>query len=446
MSLKRLKIETANLECGMYVAQLDRPWLETPFLLKGFEIRDEKELKQLRHFCRHVYVDATRGSVPQARILEARGKAARYDEALARPATRLEHAPRPALHRRLFDAVTRLDRTGTLAGLLRAKQYRNVVSTRAEAPKAVVAYDTAAAVVDDTLEQLRQGRPLDVARLKSVVTPLIESILRNQDAMVWLVCLRKREGTGLHRSVGSAVWAAILGRQLRFDRSGLEALALGGMLLDVGKGKLPREILAKEGPLDGVERNTLRKHVAAGLQLVRATPGLNADVVAMIEHHHERHDGSGYPRGLSGTDIPVFGRIAALVDCFDAMTTKRPWAPAKPPCQAVQELNALAGTGFQPELVEHFVQAVGAFPTGSLVELNTGEVALVLEQNRVRRLRPKLMLLLDPAKAPVSRHALLDLRARPAGGERREARWIVQGLEPGAYGLDPRQYFAQAAS
>jgi hypothetical protein len=112
----------------------------------------------------------------------------------------------------------------------------------------------------------------------------------------------------------------------------------------------------------------------------------------------------------------------------------------------VQELNALAGTGFQPELVEHFVQAVGAFPTGSLVELNTGEVALVLEQNRVRRLRPKLMLLLDPAKAPVSRHALLDLRARPAGGERREARWIVQGLEPGAYGLDPRQYFAQAAS
>lgn len=441
MLLKRLKIETANLECGMYVAQLDRPWLETPFLFKGFEIRDDKELKQLRHFCRHVYVDATRGTVPQDRVLEARRKEARYAQSLATPATRLEHASRPSLQRRLFDAITRLDRTGTLAGLFQAKHYRNAVPTRIEAPKAALAYDTAAAVLHGTLEQFQQARGLDAGRLKAVVGPLIDSILRNQDAMAWLVCLRKREVTGPQRSIGSAVWAVILGRHLGFDRSGLDTLALGGMLLDLGNAKLPREVLLKDGPLEDVERAIVKKHVAVGLELVKHTPGLNADIIAMIQHHHERHDGSGYPQALAGADIPVFGRIAGLIDCFDAMTTKRPYAPARSAYDAVRELNGLSGTTFQRELVEQFVQAVGMFPTGSLVELNTGEVALVTEQNLVRRLRPKLMLLLNPDKSPVSRHALMDLRARPAAADTDEARWILRGLEPGAFGLDPKDYF-----
>ena len=123
------------------------------------------------------------------------------------------------------------------------------------------------------------------------------------------------------------------------------------------------------------------------------------------------------------------------------MTTKRPYAPARSAYDAVRELNSLSGKGFQKELVEQFVQAVGMFPTGSLVELNTGEVALVIEQNRVQRLGPKLMLLLNADKTPVSRHALMDLKAKPAGGSRDAARWILRGLEPGAFGLDPKDYF-----
>jgi HD-GYP domain-containing protein (c-di-GMP phosphodiesterase class II) len=439
--LKRLKIETSNLECGMYVAQLDRPWLETPFLFKGFEIRDDKELRLLRNFCKHVYVDATRGSVAKDKVLEARRRAEQYAQSLATPATRLEHAKRPSLQRRLFDALTRLDRSGTLAGFFQTKHYRNAIPTRLEAPRAALAYDSAAAVLSDALEQFQQGRGLDIARLKAVVGPLIDSILRNQDAMAWLVCLRKRETAGPQRSIGSAVWAVILARHLGFERPGLETLALGGMLLDLGNAKLPGDVLAKAGPLDDVERTIVKKHVAVGLDLVKNALGLNADVLAMIQHHHERHDGSGYPKGLTGADIPVFGRIAGLIDCFDAMTTKRPYAPAKSAYDAVRELNGLSGTGFQRELVEQFVQAVGMFPTGSLVELNTGEVALVIEQNRVRRLRPKLMLLLDADKKPVSRHALLDLKAMPAGGDEGDARWIVHGLEPGAFGLDPKDYF-----
>lgn len=439
--LKRLKIETSNLECGMYVALLDRPWLETPFLCKGFEIRDDKELRLLRNFCKHVYVDATRGSVPQSKVMEAHRRAEKYTQSLAAPATRLERPMRPSLTRRLVDALAQLDRTGTLATFFQTKHYRNAVPTRLEGPRAALAYDTAAAVLQDVLEQFQQGRGLDTPRLKVAAGTLIDSILRNQDTMAWLVCLRKRDTSGSQRSISSAVWAVILGRHLDFERPGLETLALGGMLLDLGNAKLPPAILAKPGALDDVERTIVKKHVAVGLNLVKNALGLNAEVLAMIQHHHERYDGSGYPKGFQGADVPVFGRIAGLIDCFDAMTTKRSYAPAKSAYDAVRELNGLSGSGFQRELVEQFVQAVGMFPTGSLVELNTGEVAVVVEQNRVQRLRPKLMLLLTAAKTPVSRHAVLDLKARPAGGDSDEARWILRGLEPGAFGLDPRDYF-----
>jgi len=438
--LKRLKIETANLECGMYVAQLDRPWLETPFLYQGFEIRDDQDLRQLRHYCNHVYVDATRGSLPKDKVLEARRKEEQYARVLAAPATRLAHADAPGVATRLLDAVTRLDRTGTLARLIRGRHYRNVVPTRLEAPRAVQAYDQASTVLVEAVERMNDGAALDAGQLRGAAKPLVDSILRNQDAMAWLVLLRKRDLKASQRAIGSAVWATILGRHLGFDRAGLDSLALGGMLLDIGNTKLPREMLAKEGPLDDVERNIVRKHVAAGLKLVRGTPGLNADAIAMIQHHHERHDGSGYPKGLKGEDVPVFGRIAGLVDCFDAMTTKRPYAPARSAYDAVRELNSLSGTTFQKELVEQFVQAVGMFPTGSLVELNSGEVAVVIEQNHVRRLRPKLMLLLDANKHPLGRHGTLDLGEMPATGED-EGCWIVHGLEPGAYGLDPQDYF-----
>jgi HD-GYP domain-containing protein (c-di-GMP phosphodiesterase class II) len=439
--LKRLRIETANLECGMYVAQLDRPWLETPFLLQGFEIRNDQDLRQLRHYCNHVYVDATRGSLPKDKVLDARRKEEHYAKALAAPATRLQHARAPGVARRLFDAVTRLDRTGTIASLIKGRHYRNVVPTRHEAPRAAQAYDQAAAILATSVDKMNEGGGLDAVQLRQAVAPLVDSILRNQDAMAWLVTLRKRDLTASHRSIGSAVWAAILGRHLGFERAALDTLALGGMLLDIGNTKIPRDMLMKAGPLDDVERSIVRKHVAAGIKLVRGTPGLNTDAIAMIQHHHERHDGSGYPKGLKGDDVPVFGRIAGLVDCFDAMTTKRPYAQARSAYDAIRELNSLAGTAFQKELVEQFVQALGMFPTGSLVELNTGEVAVVVEQNHVRRLRPRLMLLLDAGKRPLGRHASLDLRARPATDGDDEGCWIQHGLEPGAYGLDPKDYF-----
>lgn len=439
MLFKRTKIETANLERGMYIAQLDRPWLETPFLFQGFEIREDSELKLLRQFCKHVYIDVSRSSLPREKLLQAiqttdREHAVRNSAVLPRkPGT---------LAARMMQAVTELDPTGTVAARIYGhRQYNNKVSTRKEAPQAIRAYDAAVATMNEVLIHIRKGAGVDVEQIQGAVRPMIDSVLRNQDAMAWLVYLRKRDEYSYHHFIASSVWAVILGRHLGFDRQGLDTLAMGGMLLDIGKAKLPESLTIKGGKLSPEERQVMAKHVGYGLEMVKLTPGINADVLAMIEGHHERYDGSGYPKSLKGADIPVFARIGGLVDSYDAMTSHRPWAHAKSPYDAIRELNALAGIQFQKEMVEQFVQALGMFPTGSLVEINTGEIGIVVEQNRIRRLRPKVMLVLDADRQSLKEYRTLDLRKYPSGESQSGAFWIVRGHEAGAFGLDPKNYF-----
>jgi HD-GYP domain-containing protein (c-di-GMP phosphodiesterase class II) len=184
----------------------------------------------------------------------------------------------------------------------------------------------------------------------------------------------------------------------------------------------------------------LRKHVEFGLEIARRVDGVDARVLEIIESHHERHNGTGYPQGLQGGQIPVFARIAGIVDAFDAMTTFRPYAEARSTYDAMQQFNALAGVEFQAEMVEQFVQAVGIFPVGTLVELSTGEVGVVIGQNRTRRLRPQIMLLTDEDKTALATFKTIDLRTTLVDGSG-ESLYIMCGLPPGAHGLDPSEYY-----
>lgn len=422
----------------MYVAELDRPWLETPFLFQGFEIREDRELELLRQYCRHVYVDVARGTLPREQVLKA--IATRHGVA-ANDSAGATASPPPAADRSSH-AAPRPDPATLIAGALAGQhEYDNTVATRVEAPQSVRAYDAAVVTVQEVLAQVRAGAGIDAAQVQTAVRPMIDSILRNQDAMAWLVALRKRDEYTYHHSIATAVWAVILGRHLGFDRGGLDKLAAGGMLLDIGKARLREDLIAHPGKFSAAQVEAVREHVAHGLDIVRSTPGIDHDVLTMIGGHHERHDGSGYPGGLKGSEIPVFARIGGIVDCYDAMTSHRPWARARSTYDAIRELNSMAGVQFQKELVEQFVQALGMFPTGSIVELNTGEVAIVVEQNRVRRLRPRIMLVLDAAKQPLREPRTLDLREVLSDQHEANALWIVCGHETGAFGLDPKTFF-----
>ena len=442
MSDARLKIDTAYVAPGMYVAQLDRPWLATPFLFQGFEVSDAADLAQLQKYCRYVYVDIKRSSMPGPEI-EARRQRASDSRSLRITAVKPGNAaPAPTLLQRLAAFFLRFDSSGWIGARLGGPHvYQSRTSTRAEAPQAAKAYAVATGVLSRVLDSVRDGGAVDVEEVRGAVNPMIDSVLRNPDAMAWLLTLKKRDEYAYNHSIATSVWSVVLGRHLGFDRKSLEILAVGGLLLDIGKTRIPDALFQKKDALSASESDLMQQHVEIGADLVRNAAGIGQEVVDMIISHHERHDGSGYPQALAGADIPVFGRIAGIVDCYDAMITQRSYATAKSAYMAVRELNNEAGRKFQRELVEQFVQALGMFPSGSIVELNTGEVGIVIEQNRVRRLRPKVLLLLNSAKQALPEQKIIDLRKLPSDERKAGAVWISSGLQPGAHGIDPKDYF-----
>jgi HD-GYP domain-containing protein (c-di-GMP phosphodiesterase class II) len=422
------QVAAEDLVPGMYVAELDRPWLETPFLFQGFQIKNRQEIDELRRYCRYVYV---------TRADSAASREHRSVAATALPARR--RRPRIALLRRLWRTF-RLRPAGPCTPKP-GEFYEDTVEIRVEVDRARDVHAQASSALAEMLERVRSGGKLDVAALSTVVSPMIESIMRNRDALAWLSRMKQTDDYTYGHSVSCAIYAIAFGRHLGLPREDLETLGLGGLLLDVGKTRVPRELLAKSEPLTPTELAAAHAHVHHGLAILGEHPDLDPRVLQMVRSHHERYDGSGYPDKLRGPDIPVFARIAGIVDFYDALITPRPYAGAISSFDATRELNKRANIEFQAEMVEQFIQTVGVFPNGALVELCTGEVGVVTEQNRVRRLRPKLMLILDRDKQPIASPRTIDLRDHPAEPGDKRALWIERGLPTRAYDISPAEYY-----
>jgi HD-GYP domain-containing protein (c-di-GMP phosphodiesterase class II) len=206
------------------------------------------------------------------------------------------------------------------------------------------------------------------------------------------------------------------------------------MLLDVGKLRLPAELLSKKTALTGEEHRLMKSHVELGVQILQSTPGIPEEVVAMVATHHEREDGSGYPKGLGGDEISLLGKIAGIVDTFEDLTTTRFLVPAASPQEALQILHNGRVRLFEAWLVDRFTHFMGLYPAGSLVELTTGEVAVTLASKPGAEGGPTVLLVLDPQKKPYPLRSVVNLGAPPAGAPARE---IARGLESGTHGINP---------
>ena len=220
----------------------------------------------------------------------------------------------------------------------------------------------------------------------------------------------------------------------------VEHLGLLGLLQDAGKLKLPTALLEKSGPLTPAETELYQTHVDHTVEILNATPGLPNDLPGLASLHHEHFDGTGYPRGLRGGAIALPGMIAAIVDAFDTMIAPPPQGKHMSPSNALNLIYKGRGTLFQPALVEQFIQCVGVYPVGGAVELNTGEVGVVIAQNPLRRLQPRVMVVKD-AKGNESRpYKMLDL-AREPKATADEVYRIRRTLEYDAVQIDPRELF-----
>ena len=358
-------------------------------------------------------------------------------EELKSAARKTPAAPRPP---RLPDPLEELEPNP--AALADRVPIKDSVALRSELTLAATAFGEAKRAVGTIFDHLRRGGGLDVPNLQTVVGSMVDSVFRNRDAMGWLARMKCKDDYLYSHSLSASVWALAFGRHLGLDKETLTSVGTGAMLLDIGKTALPTELLKKTGKLSDEEWRMIYTHVNHGVELLNAAPNVDKRIVTMIATHHERLDGSGYPHKLNGDAIPLIGRIAGIVDCYDAMVSERSYAKPKSTYEAVRELKRLGGNAFPSELVELFIQAVGVFPTGTLVELNTGEVGVVTGQNRYRRLRPEVMLILDAQKKVREEFKTVDLlTCEGNAGKAQPILWITQGLERGAYGIDTTEYF-----
>lgn len=410
MAVIEQKVSIGDVKVGMYVSRLDRPWLETRYLFQGFHINSVEDIKELRQHCEYVYVDPQRGEAAPTHL-----------QTLARSEPLDRHAAvfKDAGGHERYPVVTSVKEE---IGICR--------SDRAQA------LDTIGNILDD----IKVGNAVKVQAVRQAVSRVIASIVRNPDAFLWLTRLKNKDNYAYAHCIDACGLAVAFGRHLGLSKVELEDLAVGTLLFDIGKLQLPDELLKKPGRLTDKEYNLIRRHVEFGTQMVSEMQGSKDEIVSVVWHHHERHNGKGYPRGVPGHQIPVNGRIAALVDCYDAITSERSYSAALSAYDAVQMIYEWRDKDFQADMVEQFIQCIGIYPTGTLVELTTGEVGLVLSQSRVRRLRPTIMLVLDKDKVAYEFSPTLDLIDDPLddNGQLIEIR---RPLEPGAYGIHAGDFY-----
>ncbi|WP_339824888.1 HD domain-containing phosphohydrolase [uncultured Arenimonas sp.] len=391
------------LEKGMYVSRLDRDWVGTPFPFQGFEITSDEDIELLSAYCTSVFIDVQKSLIN------------------ARPSLRVGSAPR-----NVFPP--------------RGPEYHNTVDIKEEIPRAREVHANLRALAERIADDVRSGRRLEPGVVREAIEPMVESLLRNSDALFWLMALMKRDDYMYSHAVNCSALAAAFGRHLALPREVLVELATGGFLLDAGMASLPSDVVQHGGKLDPEAMKLMRGHVQRSMEVLDQAGVTGKWARELVAAHHERHDGSGYPDGLAGDRVPLAGRMGGIVDTYDALRSDRPHRNGESRHGALQALYRARDRMFQAEVVEQFLQCLGVYPTGSLVELNTGEVGVVMAQNQVRRLRPRLMLLLDTEKKPYEPYRDVDLMQHGVdladGGVK-----IAQALEPGAYGLRPEELF-----
>ena len=426
----------------MYVSKLDRPWLETPFIFQGFEIREQSEIDLLRQFCEIVYIDVDRGALSDAQIehlIQTQG----MSRTTSIPVKRIKTREPGFFQRWLKSLLMRLGFYKEAVAIVtdEAEAYPIQSTVRGEADLARDAFRRLTEHHSGMMDRATVKCDVHMGQLRNAVQPAIESVLRNPNAMAWSVFSRKRSSEHYNRSVGTAVWCLLVGRQLGFDREMLDDLAMGGMLLDIGNARIPRSIAATEGAISPEQYESLREHVDLGIEILECSQGTTENVFEMVRCHHERVDGSGYPRGLRGNQIPAFARIAAIADCYDAMTTISPYSQPMAGYDVARALNDMRGKEFAAEVVDQFLATMGMFPVGSIVELNDGSIAVVLEQNPNNVLKPKVMVLLDKDHQQLPERRVVEMRDLPVDVTHSDALWIVAGHEHGAFSIDPLTIF-----
>ncbi len=435
MARQRQKIEVNALCEGMFVSDLDRPWHETPFPLQGFYIRQDDDIKALAEYCKFVYVDTLKQRV--------RGK---YDRHTA------ESGPRKAsvagqeqqARKRGDKEVAQLKLPPVV--IKHPQQYTVQTTLAKEVSKARKLHTHVYEAIGDVFQAVDAGAPVSLKETEKVAEGMVNSVVRNPDALVWLSKMHEQDVHSYQHGIRAAIWSLVFGRHLGLERKQLKTLALGVLLMQVGKLRVLPESLQSATQSEQEQRAEFESYIEAGLDILQGIEELPRGVLVIAEYHQERHNGSGFPKGVTGDRIPLLAKIAGLVDVYQGLIDPRDENDAGlSPLDAAGRLYEMRNITFQQDLVERFIEAIGVYPTGTLVLLNSGEVAIVTGHNQERRLLPRILVVCDAEKQMLKRTKVIDLKDYNAERSQNQMLLIRDSLPKGAYGIDERQYLQQGA-
>jgi putative nucleotidyltransferase with HDIG domain len=400
------KINVSQLKPGMYIHDLNCSWLDHPFLRNSFPVKSDREIKAIvDHGIREVYIDSRKG---------------------------LDVADAPTEEEVLADLDNRLTKVAAASG----SGIRHAPLGE-ELPKARRVFNEANRIVTHLLQDVRLGKQVDTEKADHVVEEMTHSIFRNKDALLSLSRIKQKDNYTFQHSVSVCALLLAFCRSLDMDRDTTKLVGMGGLLHDIGKMKVPDRVLNKPGKLSEDEFALMKSHVIHGQEILKGTPGISAISLDIAAQHHERHDGSGYPAGLKGDGISLYGRMASIVDVYDALTSDRCYHKGMEPTDALRKIFEWSRFHFDEQLVHSFVRSVGIYPVGTLVRLESGLLAVVVEQHEKDLLRPVVRTVYDAKQQRGIAPRDIDLSKGP---EKDRGDAILTNEDPRKWGIDTFRY------
>jgi len=399
MAIKRVRV--GDLKEGMFIHDLNCGWLQHGFLRQQFLLKHPGQIQKMKdQGLDEIYIDTSRGSD-------------------------LVDAPtREEIDR---DLERQLKASATDGGASAAAR----VSQREESVAAKKILGEAAGVVDGLLHDARLGRQLDPAKARPLVKSMHASVLRNPGALISLSRIKAADTYTFQHSVSICALLVSFCHALGLDAASVEEAGLGGLLHDVGKMKIPHEVLNKPGSLTEEEFEVMKSHASLSRDILSGVPGISAMVIQIAGEHHEKMGGGGYPRGIAGNEISQIGRMTAIVDVYDALTSNRVYRKGSEPSEVLKKLLEWSGPHLDGELVQQFIRTLGIYPVGSLVKLSGGRLAVVVEQSE-NLLKPVVRVIYD-----ADRKVRLQPRDLHLAGSGEQ---IVDYEEPAEWRLDPASF------
>ena len=404
--IKKIKVE--QLKPGIFVHDFNCGWLHHPFLKNRVKLKTDEEIeKVVGHQIRELYIDTERG-------------------------LDVDDAPtKPEVDREIQAEISKLDEPNL--------KDRVRVSLQEEIVRAKKLLSEAKKKTRMLMDDVKLGKQVDMQTVEDIVDKMTESVLNNSDALISLARIKsKDEYTYLHSLAVSALCVSFA-EHLNLDDRKVKAIGIGGLLHDIGKVRIPAEILNKPGPLTEEEFEIMKEHVAHGDCILHQTTHIDEDSVAVTVHHHERLDGTGYPAGLKGEEISPFGQMAAVVDIYDALTSERCYKDALPPTEALRKLFEWSNGYLNRELVEKFIAHLGIYPVGSLVRLRSGFVAVVIGHGTEGLLYPVVRAVYDTRKEALIPPFEIDLSKKRA---MHDGDGIASSEAPEKWKLHPEAYLS----